>query len=240
VDYESAGEIDEFVPPGAAHPLVTEEKVPFRKLEIEGGAQALSVLAEGTGGKFIKNNNDFIGAYRQLANPPEYIYVLGFTPKDVKSNGSFHPLAVKLAGGAKYDLQVRNGYYAPKPGEEKTAQAAPEIKDAVFSRLEIRTLPVELRTEVDSADPANVKLTVTVGVDRNKLPANQQRLTAVVALFDDNGSFVEGNQGSLDLRPKIVLKTIFSVKPGGYRVRLVVHDQQAQILEAQNQAVTVR
>jgi hypothetical protein len=99
---------------------------------------------------------------------------------------------------------------------------------------------VELRTEVDSSDPANVKLTVTVGVDRNKSPAKNDRLTAVVALFDDNGSFVEGNQGSLDLRPKIVLKTIFSVKPGGYRVRLVVHDEHAQILEAQDQAVIVR
>jgi len=235
-----AGEIDEFVPPGAAHPQVAEDKIPFRKAEIEGGAQTLAVLAEGTGGKFIENSNDFVGAYRQLANPPEYIYVLGFTPKEVKSNGSFHPLEVKLAGGAKYDLQARSGYYSPKAGEEKTAQEAPQIKDAVFSRSEIRTLPVELRTEVDSSDPANVKLTVTVGVDRNKSPANNDRLTAVVALFDDNGSFVEGNQGSLDLQPKIVLKTIFSVKPGGYRVRLVVHDGHAQILEAQDQAVTVR
>jgi VWFA-related protein len=235
-----AGEIDEFVPPGAAHPNLAGDKLPFRKAEIEGGAQALAVLAAGTGGRFISNSNDFIGAYRQLANPPEYIYVLGFTPKDVKSNGSFHPLAVKLAGGAKYDLQARSGYYAPKAGEEKTAREAPEIKDAVFSRLEIRTLPVELRTEVDSSDPANVKLTVTVGVDRNKLPVNHDRLTAVVAVFDDNGSFIAGNQGSLDLRPAFVLKASFGVKPGGYRVRLVVHDEHAQILEAQNQAVTVR
>jgi hypothetical protein len=29
------------------------------------------------------------------------------------------------------------------------------------------------------------------------------------------------------------------VKPGSYRVRLVIHDEQAQILEAQNQAATV-
>jgi len=235
-----AGEVEESVPPGAAHPLVTEEKVPFRKLEIEGGAQALAVLAEGTGGKFIENSNDFIGAYRQLANPPEYIYVLGFTPKDVKSNGSFHPLTVKLAGGAKYDLQARSGYYAPKAGEEKAAHEVPEIKDAVFSRLEIRNLPVELRSEVDSSDPANVKLTVEVVVDKNGLPTNHARLTAVVALFDDNGSFIAGNQGSLELRPSFILKTSFSVKPGGYRVRLVVHDDQAQILDAQNQAVTVR
>ena len=246
-----AGEINESVPPGAPHPHVIEEKVPFRKAEIEDGAQAMAVLAEGTGGKFIQNSNDFIGAYRQLANPPEYVYVLGFTPKGVKPDGSFHHLEVKLAGGEKYDLQARSGYFAPKAGEEKMAQTAPEIKDAVFSRLEIRTLPVELRSEVDSSDPANVKLTVTVGVDRDQLRMKNEHLMAVVALFDNDGNFVAGNQGSLDLRPRegtstpgaeapLLLKTAFSVKPGSYRVRLVVHDGQARILEAQNQAATVR
>ena len=162
---------------------------------------------------------------------------------------SSHPFHFNLVAAA-HAAMIEHGFQPDFPAGTDTelaaiqtqagAQAAPEIKDAVFSRLEIRTLPVELRTEVDSADPANVKLTVTVGVDRNKLPANQQRLTAVVALFDDNGSFVAGNQGSLDPRPAFVLKTSFIVKPGGYRVRLVVHDEHAQILEAQDQAVTVR
>jgi VWFA-related protein len=241
-----AGEINEFVPPGAAHPHVTEEKVPFRKAEIEGGAQALAVLAEGTGGKFIENSNDFIGAYRQLANPPEFIYLLGFTPKDVKPNGSFHPLAVKLASGAKYDLQARSGYFAPKAGDEKIEQGTSEIKDAVFSQVETRTLPVELHTDVDSSDPANLKLTVTVGVDR-KLPMSSDHLTAVVAVFDNNGNFIAGNQGSLDLPPQQEtgkvndrqLKATFSVKQGSYRVRLVIHNEHGQIREAQNRMVTV-
>jgi hypothetical protein len=76
-------------------------------------------------------------------------------------------------------------------------------------------------------------------------------LTAVVTLFDNNGSFIAGNQGGLDLRPReetdspneqppLLLKTAFSVKAGDYRLRLVMHDEHAQILEAQNQLVTVR
>jgi hypothetical protein len=246
-----AGEIDESVPPGAPHPHVIEEKVPFPKAEIEGGAQALAVLAEGTGGKFIGNSNDFIGAYLQFANAPELIYVLGFAPQGVKPDGSFHHLAVKLASGGRYDLQARSGYSAPKAGDEKMPQTAPEIKDAVFSRLEIRTLPAEMRSDVNSSDPAKIKLTVTVSVDRNKLRMKNDHLTAVVGLFDNDGNFIVGNQGSLGLRPRaetsspdaeppLLLKTAFSVKPGAYRVRLVMDDEQAQIIEAQNQAVTVR
>ncbi len=110
---------------------------------------------------------------------------------------------------------------------------------------------MELRTEVDNSDPANVKLTVTTGVDRNQVHLKNVLLTAVVSLFDDSGSFIAGNQGNLDLRsgaetsnanghPPLLLKTAFSVKPGRYRVRLVIHDEQAQILEAENQPVTVR
>jgi VWFA-related protein len=108
-----AGEIDETIPPGAAHPQVTGEKVPFRKADYEGGAQGLAAIAHGTGGRFIENTNDFARAYRQLANLPEFIYLLGFVPKDVKPDGSLHPLKVKLTYSEKYDVQARRGYLAP-------------------------------------------------------------------------------------------------------------------------------
>ena len=244
-----AGEIDESVPPGAPHPHVIEEKVPFRRAEIEAGAQALAVLAEGTGGRFIANSNDFIGAYRQLANPPEFIYVLGFTPESVKANGGFHRLAVKLALGGPYDLQARSGYLDPRPGSDRLGQAAPAIRDAVFSRLEIRRLPLELSAQVDRSDATAPKVIVTVSLDRKQWQSENGPLTAVVALFDGNGSFLAGNQGNLDLKPRaegdpngqapLLLQTTFPVKPGSYRVRLVIHDGQTRVLEARDHAVTV-
>lgn len=95
---------------------------------------------------------------------------------------------------------------------------------------------MDVHTEVDSSDPATVKLTVTASI---QLLPKSGHLTAVVALFDHDGSFVGANQGGLDPRA-LLLKTTFHVKAGSYRVRLVIHDEQAQILEAQNQGVSVR
>ncbi len=108
-----AGEIGETIPPGAAHPDVTGEKIPFRKADYEGGAQGLSAIARGTGGTFIDNTNDFASAYQRLANLPDFIYIIGFLPKDINPDGSLHQLKVKLVGRENYDVQARLGYLSP-------------------------------------------------------------------------------------------------------------------------------
>ena len=54
---------------------------------------------------------------RRTADPPEYIYVLGFSPQ--KLDGKFHKLKVTFSGPEKLTLQAREGYYALKPGSEK-------------------------------------------------------------------------------------------------------------------------
>lgn len=74
----------------------------------------LSDLADGTGGSSVKNNNDLFGALQRLAAPPEFTYVLGFKPEHLKSDGSFHPLTVKMKKGSKLTPQARRGYFAPK------------------------------------------------------------------------------------------------------------------------------
>src|ERR1700685_4575483 len=44
-------------------------------------ADLLAVLADGTGGMFFHNNNDFNEGFQRLADTPEDSYVLGFTPQ---------------------------------------------------------------------------------------------------------------------------------------------------------------
>jgi len=51
---------------------------------------------------------------RRLAAPPEPIYLLGFKPKDLKHNGKFHPLTVKVNTNQKLTVQARLGYFAKK------------------------------------------------------------------------------------------------------------------------------
>jgi VWFA-related protein len=73
----------------------------------------MAELAEGTGGTFFHNSNDLEGGFKKLTEAPEYVYVLEFSPQNIKANGSYHNLKVKVRPeGLK--LQARRGYYAPK------------------------------------------------------------------------------------------------------------------------------
>jgi len=70
-------------------------------------------LAYGTGGVFFHDNNDLRDGFRQTADVPQYVYVLGFSPQ--KLDGKFHKLKVAVKSPQKLRVQARPGYYALRP-----------------------------------------------------------------------------------------------------------------------------
>ena len=76
----------------------------------------MAELADATGGTFFHNNNDLGEGLNRIAAQPEFIYVLGFTPQNLKFDGSYHTLKVTLAKGVSgYQLQARRGYFVQQP-----------------------------------------------------------------------------------------------------------------------------
>lgn len=53
-------------------------------------------VTSGTGGRFIRGDNDVAGAIRRLDATPEFVYVLGFAPSPSKLDGKYHALKVVL------------------------------------------------------------------------------------------------------------------------------------------------
>jgi VWFA-related protein len=217
----------------------------------------LASLAENTGGIFFHNNNDLDEGFRRVAQAPEYSYVLAFTPQNLKLDGSFHNLKVTLKSGQKLTLQARRGYYAPKHLADPSEQAKQEIEDEMFSQEELHNLPVKLRTQFFKASDDDAKLVVLAHVDVQHLRfrkvegRNDNVLTCVSALFNRNGNFIQGMQKTVTMHWKdetlehrlgsgITLKTSFDVKPGSYLVRLVVRDEQGQLMSAENGTVEIR
>jgi VWFA-related protein len=81
----------------------------------------MSELSDGTGGIYFHNSNDLAGGFQVLTTVPEYVYLLEMSLQNVKQDGSYHPLKVKVdQDGLK--LQARRGYFAPKPGNAKNAK----------------------------------------------------------------------------------------------------------------------
>ena len=71
------------------------------------------------GRDLLHGTNDYDEGMARTAAAPEYLYVLGFSPLDLKLDGRYHNLKVTLKnpkppGLPGADLQVRKGYYAPK------------------------------------------------------------------------------------------------------------------------------
>lgn len=80
--------------------------------------QIMAELADGTGGTYFHNSNDLEGGFRALTTVPEYVYLLEMSLHNVKRDGDYHPLKVRLdQEGLK--LQARRGYFAPKVEKTK-------------------------------------------------------------------------------------------------------------------------
>lgn len=98
----------------ASDPVFARMKESIANAEAMAAAGVMGELAEGTGGTFIRNTNDLYGGLQAIATPPACTYVLGFKPANLKKDGSFHPLVVKLNTKDKLNVQTRRGYFATK------------------------------------------------------------------------------------------------------------------------------
>ena len=153
-------------------------------------------------------------------------------------------------------LQARRGYYAPKRLDDPAETAKEEIQDALFSRELMHDLPVELHTQFFKASEDSAKVTVLVRLDikhmrfRKADGRNQNHLTIVSGLFDRNGNYVNAVEKKLEMRlldstlekragSGVTVRTSFDVKPGSYLVRLVVRDDEGQLMSAENGAVEI-
>ncbi|HEY2737314.1 MAG TPA: VWA domain-containing protein, partial [Thermoanaerobaculia bacterium] len=80
------------------------------------GQESLFYMANETGGELYKDTNNLGDQLNRLLNRTSLTYVLTFERSDLKTDGAYHHLRVKVAklpaGGR---LAYRSGYYAPRP-----------------------------------------------------------------------------------------------------------------------------
>jgi hypothetical protein len=217
----------------------------------------LQELADGTGGTFFHNRNDVDEGLRQAGAAPGLTYLLGFSPQNLKLDGSLHTVKVSFVDKkVKYSIQARHGYFAPRHIVDPTEQAKQEIQEAIFSQDEIRDLPVDLHTQFFKTDNYQAKLAVLTHVDikgvhfRKVDGRTRDDLTVATAIFDENGNYVTGGEKIVQMklldptyerlsRSGLNLKSSFDVKPGTYLVRQVVRDSEGSQLAARNGAVVI-
>jgi VWFA-related protein len=222
----------------------------------EMAADVMAELAAGTGGNFFENNNSMDEGFHRVAAAPEYLYLLGFSPQNLKSDGSFHSLRVSLKSAPNLSATARRGYYAPKKTDDAAETARQEIEAALFSHDELAELPIELHTQFFKSSDGLAKLSVMAHLNLQQFRyhkddgRNRNQVTLISGIFDRNGNYLQGVKKVVDLRLKdetlaklangVTVKSTFDVKPGTYLVRLVVRDTEGQALSATNSAVEIQ
>jgi VWFA-related protein len=219
-------------------------------------AEGMRDLALDTGGIFFENSNDLGAGFRKTAGLPEVYYVLAFSPQNLKLDGAFHPLQVKLVAHNGLAVQARRGYYAPKKPTDPTAQEKEDIQEAVFSQDETHELPIDVHTQFFMKTESDAQIAVLTRLDLHPLhfrkaeDRNIDTLTFVTVVFDRDGHLVTGQQKSLELRlhdgtlekylqTGITVRSKFDVKPGTYLVRAIVRDSEGAQISGLNRTVEI-
>jgi len=216
----------------------------------------LGDLADGTGGNFFHHRNDLDRGIGQAVTAPPVSYVLGFSPQNLKLDGSYHALKVTLENSKGLSIEARHSYRAPKSLQDPAQQADQEITEALTSRDEVNDIPVELRTQFFKKDSTDANLSVLARVNTQNMHFRKEgdryldNLTMETAIFNQDGKFVSGGKKVVTMnltdttleqvnRLGLSLKSSFDVKPGTYLIRLVVRDAEGAQMAARNGSVVI-
>jgi VWFA-related protein len=235
-------------PPSATSP--PQLWIRYRRESARADGDVMNDLAHGTGGIVFHDNNNLRAGFEQVTEAPEFSYVLGFSPGQLKPDGSFHSLRVRLQNTPGAGIEARRGYYALQPGPKSGRSSMSEMEDAIFSRDEKSGLPVVLQTGYSKPkDAGRAKVLITAKIDVTSLPRKEpgggtpDSMDVAVALFSQEGGYVTGTAEAVTFGapdPSVTLHWEFpEINLASYIVRLVIRQSRGQALTAINRTLTV-
>jgi VWFA-related protein len=216
----------------------------------------MTEMAQGTGGTFFHNNNDLAEGLHELTTPPSVSYVLGFSPGDIKADGSKHTLKVKLATRSGLSVCARPSYYAPGGELSGPELRFQKLEKAVTADKESAEIPIQFSVVPGVSASGQPVIQVAIHVDAHKLSfadigdRKVERLIFITALFDGGNHFLSGVEGVMDMRLKtptytrissegLDAKLTLNAPPGSYRIRQVVQETIAGYIAAVSRVVEI-
>jgi VWFA-related protein len=196
-------------------------------------AEMLRTVAENTGGRAFLNTNEFDSAVEQIFLENGSYYLLGYRSTNLKRNGGFRRLEVKV-NRPDVEVRARNGYYGTREADTRRAvEPASELTKALSSLLPKGDLPMQV-SAVPFAKPGSVDSSVAIVLGlRQPGPAGAAaRVTEQVNLAV-NAFGTEGQpRGSHRLKAELLLRPVpggevqyevlsqIDLRPGRYQLRL--------------------
>ncbi len=197
----------------------------------------LRTFSEATGGIATVGTNDFAGGFKRIVEDNSAYYVLGYHPTDLKQDGKFHEISVKVKKPG-VQVRARKGYYATKPGKNTVAPVDPTIS-LLNSPLAVSGLGLRMTTSTMKGDGQNVRVAMTIELAGSDLGANvggatDNKVDLTFAALDLSANVKASGRKTLDLALKpetraaiteggLRLVTELQVPPGRYQLRLAAN-----------------
>ncbi|MGH9362822.1 MAG: VWA domain-containing protein [Thermoanaerobaculia bacterium] len=204
------------------------------------GQDSLFLMANPTGGELFKDANDLGRQLDRVLQRSAVTYVLTFQPSELKLDGAYRRLRVKLKNEARgLHLAHRAGYYRPRPFQdlhplEKQLLAS----DAIASAAPADGLAIEVLAAPFRASERSSYVPVIVEIDGPSLLAGHDSDRLAVEIYayvtDAKGEMrdfftqmvgldVGKNRQALN-RTGIKYYGHLELAPGDYRVRVLVRN----------------
>jgi hypothetical protein len=207
-------------------------------------AEGTEALALDTGGFVVKNSNDLSGGMTRVSSESRAYYLLGYNPTDLRRDGKFRRIQVKLSGTKGRGLTVRaRGCRAPRGRRSRARRKRdPAIGHALDSPFEISDVPLRVSSFVFdevALDQMSVQLAVEIDVSDVDYRQEADRSTGALAFLieaqhRESGEYYRYDQKiELSLLPETRRKLEqtgysvareFTLPSGGYQAKVVVRD----------------
>ena len=177
----------------------------YRRNEMRLAADPMAELADGTGGTFFHNNNDLDAGFRLLTEAPEYVYVLELSADDVKPDGSWHRLKVKVDREG-LEVRARRGYTVPRTEKKKSTILAQEPIPAQASTAQGQAAPSAAPTLRVTSSLVFLDVTVldkngrpvVSGLTKNDFAITEDKKPQRIFSFEPPEAHTVANPGSAD------------------------------------------
>jgi VWFA-related protein len=145
------------------------------------GIDAMNLFAGGTGGRAFYVINDVAGAIKTAVEDAEVTYALGFYPGDIKLDGSYHSLSVRVARKSA-DLRYRKGYYATDLKQPTEKQRQETLNEIFATPLEATGIGMAARLDPYPRQAGVYQLTLTFNLQELHLEREKTSWVALIKL----------------------------------------------------------
>ena len=215
---------------------------------------ALSSLAEDTGGRAFFDLNDFGTVFDRVVADTSAYYLLGFSSTNRAKDGRFRRIRVTVRRpGLK--LEYRAGYYAPRDfahsGSEDREQ---QLTEQLFSDLSVTDLPVYAATAYFRLRGARYFVPIWIVVPGSAIPFNtsgdksKATLDIVGLVRDAQQRPVARIRDTVKLavsaaeqvqRKNVQYQTDLELPPGTFTMKVVVRENETGTMGSFEAAITV-